>query len=304
MSDPFCANKAEVAAYRLKKVLNITEEVRIGLILGTGWGDVLKLKNAREVAFKDIPGFEGLREIEGHARRVVYGKIGGVPVIALRGRVHLNEAPCDPKVYEMVRLQVEMLIKVGVNRLILTCAVGTVNYPPGVGDVCVFNGLIHLYAPPMPLYAGEFCSAEDTLDPELIKLALAEGEPVNYDGKPGSGKRPRVCKGGHAMLLGPCFEGRRYDKATLAQSGACVVGMSVLPEACVAALYPGVKVLGLGYVTNGSSEEHSHETNLARAKSAARMLGGYLRRIIKKMAAPKATARRSLKRSSKHPAKK
>ncbi len=306
MSDPCCSNRAEVAAYRLRKALGISGDVRIGLILGTGWGDVLKLRNVKEVPFKSIPGFEGLREIEGHARRVAYGTIGGVPVIALRGRVHLNEAPCSPRLMEMVRLQVEMLIRLGVNRLILTCAVGHVNFPPGVGDVCVIDGFVTLFAPDMPLYAGEFCSPEDTLDRDLIKIALDSGEPVNYDGKPGSGRRPRVAKGGHAMVRGPFFEGRRYDKSTLAQAGASVVGMSVLPEACVAALYPGVRVLGLGYETNGASEEHSHETNLARAKSAAVLLGGYLRRIIKQLTPPPARtrARRSLKRTVKKPAKK
>ena len=74
------------------------------------------------------------------------------------------------------------------------------------------------------------------------------------------------------MVRGPFFEGRRYDKAVLAATGAAVIGMSVLPEACVAALYAGVEVLAVAHVTNTAVEAHSHDVILQRAQDATETL--------------------------------
>lgn len=226
-----------------------------------------------------IPGFGALEKLEGHARELVVGCVRGKRVLALRGRIHLNEAPADLILAKMVRLQIEMLIQLGVQRLILTSAVGALTPPSAsvghigqdrlaVGDICVVNGFVTLFAPAMPLWGGEFCSPEDTLDHRLGRVALEECCDL------------RAVSGGHVMVRGPQFEGRLFDKKLLAQTGAKVVGMSGLPEACVAALYPDVRVLFLCFVTNDDVEEHSHEENLARAKASSPKLGGYLVRII------------------------
>lgn len=270
-------NKAHVAALRIRSQLGIKEAPAIGLVLGTGWGDAITFDDAREIPFGHITGFEDLAQLEGHARRVVYGKLGGVPVIALRGRVHLNERPNDPALAMMVRLQTEMLLQMGVKTLIVTCAAGALSkdgkHGLSVGGICVVDGFVTLYAPEMPLVAGEFCSPEDTLDERLQRIAC--------DLAFGSGYELSASCGGHVMVRGPFFEGRKYDKQLLANTGASVVGMSLLPEACVAALYPGVKVLGLAFITNGMLEEHSHEENVKRAKEKSAKLGAYLARIVR-----------------------
>ena len=85
------------------------------------------------------------------------------------------------------------------------------------------------------------------------------------------------------MVRGPFFEGRKYDKTTLARTGASVVGKSVLPEACVASVYDGVRVLALSFVTNDDVEEHSHEENQRAAKAAAPKLGDFLSEVIGKL---------------------
>ncbi|MBI5023280.1 MAG: purine-nucleoside phosphorylase [Candidatus Magasanikbacteria bacterium] len=251
----------------------------IGLVLGTGWGDVLSVTNPFKIALSQIPGFSKINHLEGHARELVVGQVGNKRVLALRGRIHLNEAPADPELYKMVRLQIEMLLQLGVKNLILTSAVGALKPPTAsvgnvgcdrlaVGDICVVDGFVTLFAPQMPLWGGEFCSPEDALDEQLQKIARIYCHDLCAN------------TGGHVMLTGPWFEGRKYDKRFLAQTGAKVVGMSGLPEACVAALYPGVRVLYLCFVTNDDVEEHSHEENLARAKVASSKLGGYLERVI------------------------
>lgn len=252
----------------------------IGLVLGTGWSKALKFAGAVEIPFNKIPGFGELAALEGHARCLVIGTLAGKNVFALRGRVHLNEAPCDPSVARMVRLQTEMLFQLGVRTLIVTSAVGSLRGALEVGQIAVIDGFVTLYAPEMPMYAGEFVSPDDTLDPVLRAIAHdAHGELVTKTV-------------GHVMVRGPFFEGRKYDKGLLAKgfltkeslaaTGAGVVGMSMLPEACIAALY-GARVLGLGFVTNDDVAEHSHAENQRRADEAAPYLCSFLERIVARL---------------------
>ena len=269
------AEKALRASEFLKKEIG-AEGAKIALVLGTGWGDAIQLQGVKSVPFTQIPGFAELGDLTGHARRAECGMLAGKKVVILRGRIHLNEAPCDQKLAEMVRLQIEMLAKLGVEKIILTAAVGALNKgakgtPYQVGDICVVDGFATLFAPDMPLFAGEFCSPEDALDPDLAEIALtAAGETT-----------PKLLAhhGGYAMVRGPFFEGRKYDKPTLSATGARVVGMSTLPETCIAALY-GIKVLAVSFVTNDDLAVHSHESNLARAKESGSALGDYLTRIV------------------------
>lgn len=277
--------KSEAAAKRaagfLRRALGIgREDVGIGLVLGTGWGDVISddMYKKKSVPFEEIPGFGALDPLEGHARVVVYGELqdpnGGLtPVVALRGRVHLNERPADRELHAMVRLQVEMLIHLGVKTLILTCAAGSLRPYVAVGDIVLVDGLITVFAPEMPLFAGEFGSPEDTIDRELLSAIKESGGPLTFR------------RGGHVMLRGPFFEGRRYDKPLLAglpgtDCQPASVGMSVLPEACVASLYEGVKTVPLAFITNTASEEHSHEENQKRAKAKAQHLGDLLMKVV------------------------
>jgi len=263
--------RAVKAAQDIRRLLPLDHDVRIGIVLGTGWGDVLQLENVRELPFGEITGFDRLPAgIEGHARKLVHGTVEGRPVLALKGRMHLNEHPIGGFLNQMVRLQIEMLLQLGVRDLILTCAVGSLGRRFEVGQVCIVDGFVTVFAPTMPLYGGEFCSPEDALSEDLRRIAGQQGICLPQG----------AAFGGHAMLRGPFFEGRKYDKALLAASGASVVGMSVLPEACVAALYPGVRVLALAFVTNDDAEEHSHEENQRRAKASADRLGEYLAGIV------------------------
>ncbi len=100
------------------------------IILGTGWGGTLmeNLTGYQTLHLADLPGFHALRDmpqIEGHRRELVLGTLkSGQFVAMLRGRIHSNESHNQDELMQMVRLQVEMLIKLGVKHLILTNAAG------------------------------------------------------------------------------------------------------------------------------------------------------------------------------------
>ncbi|MFZ2804387.1 MAG: hypothetical protein WA001_04130 [Patescibacteria group bacterium] len=284
------ADAAQKNAESLKQDFTGYQGEAIGVVLGTGWGDCLKLANPRETNFKELVGFGRLGNLAGHARKVLVGPLDvpGLPdhrIVALKGRIHLNEelSAYDPSAISppvpfllMVRQQIEMLLALGIRTFVLTAAVGSL---PGVdqtkgltvGGVMAINSLVTLFAPPMPLFAGEFVSPEDVLDEELYGLAVER-----------SYHHPAltVRVGCHAMVRGPQFEGRKNDKRLLALAGAEVVGMSILPELCVIATQPDAKALALCHVTNGPSEEHSHETNLERSKEHASELGMYLTDVL------------------------
>ena len=273
MRNPALENNARVAAYRIRSQTGFAPDatVPLGIILGTGWGETLKLDDAREVSCKELPGFEKLGTLEGHDRKVIMGVLAGrQPVVLLKGRVHLNESH-DPDHWKMVRLQTEMLLHLGVKTLVVTCGAGSLQKEVEVGDVVIIDGFVTAFAPDMPLLGGEFVSPEDAIDGSALTHAYTQFIPPNPN---------TIKKGGYVMLRGPQFEGRKFDKALLASTGAKAVGMSVVPEACVAALYPDVKVMPVALITNSATETHAHEENLRRSKERAPLIGEYLTRVV------------------------
>ena len=252
----------------------------VGVVLGTGWGQALPWEEKTIIrrGIGSLPGFDAahLRALAGHVRQVVFGRVDRRQVVALQGRIHLNEAPHDQNLARMFRLQIEMLIKLGVKTLILPAATVSLKPEIEVGDIMVVDGFMTLFAPDMPLFAGEFSSPEDTLDPELLELAVASVNEITGHAK----------VGGYAMVRGRFFEGGKYDKSFLMATDASTVGMSTLPEACVAALYPDVKVIALNFITNTAFETHSHDVNQERARKKAYDMGRVLGSIISKIGKP------------------
>lgn len=272
--DSALENTANVAALRLRSMLGLepAATVPVAIILGTGWGDALALEEpSQEIPLKELPGFGNLRALEGHRRGITVGRLDGVPVAVLSCRVHLNETH-EPDHWKMVRLQTELLIQLGAKTVIVTCAAGSLVPDLRVGDVLLIDSFLTIVAPPMPLLGGEFVSPEDAIDGSLMTAAHTFF----------LGNDPRsVSKGCYAMLRGPQFEGRKHDKAFLRAAGAKAVGMSVLPEACVVALYPGARVVPMAFITNSATEEHSHEENIRRAKERAPLLGEFITHIVR-----------------------
>lgn len=260
---------------------------KIAVILGTGWGNVLMEKIGAHYSLRlaDIPEFYALRRmpaLSAHRRELVLAKFGEKTVAMLRGRIHQNEKPASEEFNHMLRLQVEMLIKLGAEHLILTNAAGFLS-PWGfwdnlksffksrlkTGQVVAHNGFITVYAPPRPLEAGEFVSAGCTLKEEnIIKLEKAAKE------------AGLVChRGKGVMVCGPDFEDLA-DKKIMRKAGGTMAMMSILPEAAVAALYSYVNVYAVSFFSNSDTEEHSDEVNQRRAKESSDKLGNMLLNLM------------------------
>src|SRR5690348_12560973 len=68
-----------------------TAGARSGVVLGSGLGNfVQEIKVEHEIPYSDIPHFP-ISTVEGHQGKLIFGSIGGKPIIAMSGRFHYYE---------------------------------------------------------------------------------------------------------------------------------------------------------------------------------------------------------------------
>lgn len=245
------------------------QEKRVGIILGAGCGDVFSLKRDHVVSLVHEPckpspyHFWELQPLAGHKRELVYDRIAGVESFVFSGRIHSSEKIIHPEYKDLVRLPVEILLQLGVQVLILTsAAINIRSWVVKAGDIVVANEFALSCAPDMPLDAGELQRPEETLDPHLNRLAIEIGRSLGF----------RMHEGGLAMVRGPLAPPTRADLRVLHQTRALGIVTSIIPEACIARLYPGTKVIALSRIGN---DEHDMPS-----KDEQRKFGELLTRII------------------------
>ena len=226
---------------------------RVGLVLGSGLGNVADgLADAVAVPFGEIPGFTAPSVAE-HSGRLVAGRSGDVPVVALQGRLHPYEG-LPPR---RLLLPAAVLAGVGARAVVVTNAAGGLNRFYRPGDLMLIRDQVDLHlqdplrgllAPaPMPRAARPAAIYDTTLARAAREAAAAAGVPLH--------------EGVYASMWGPAYE-TRAEIGMLRRLGCDAVGMSTAPEtALLAAL--GVKVLGISCITNPSREvgqpELSHQ---------------------------------------------
>lgn len=201
------------------------QEVRFGIIMGTGLGNLRKeIEIETIIPYEEIPHFP-VSTVQSHAGELLFGRLAGKEVVAMAGRFHYYEG------YSMqqVTFPVRVMKFLGVKRLFLSNAVGSVNEYMHEGDLVFVSDHINLQ-PDNPL-RGEnderlgprFPDLLHTYDKKLIAKALkiAHREGI------------RAHEGVYAALPGPNLEtpAEYYYLHTI---GADLVGMSTVPEVLVA----------------------------------------------------------------------
>ncbi|MDR1633185.1 MAG: purine-nucleoside phosphorylase, partial [Dysgonamonadaceae bacterium] len=69
----------------------IPEDTKIGIILGTGLGDLASnITDKKEIPYEKIPNFP-VSTVTGHHGNLIVGELGGKPVLAMQGRFHFYE---------------------------------------------------------------------------------------------------------------------------------------------------------------------------------------------------------------------
>ena len=113
---------------------------RVGLVLGSGLGglaDALELKTS--IPFEELPGWPAATA-PGHAGRLLFGRMSGVPVVIQQGRFHLYEGHSAGFVVQPVLL----MGKLGVRVVVLTNAAGGVNPEFGTGTLMAITDHLNL----------------------------------------------------------------------------------------------------------------------------------------------------------------
>ncbi|MCS7471148.1 purine-nucleoside phosphorylase [Stieleria sp. ICT_E10.1] len=262
------------------------------IVLGSGLGSLAdKIESPVIVPFADIPGFAH-STASGHRGQLVFGTLGGDPVIAMAGRLHRYEGWSDDQVTFPIRVMHTM----GAKCLIASNAAGGVNPKLAVGDIVVLCDQINWlharrqFASPKQTaqsenVQGETGAAPDGLpigfpagrrgqifDPQLASLALAAAREGGFVAVPGT----------YLATLGPTYE-TRAEYRMMRRIGADVVGMSTAGEVLTAANH-GMSVLALSIVSNVADPDRAkvadHAEVLEAGDAAAAKLEGIVRRIL------------------------
>ncbi|MHB1005165.1 MAG: purine-nucleoside phosphorylase [Chloroflexota bacterium] len=227
---------------------------RIGLILGTGLGDIAeRVDNAETIPYAVLPYFPQ-PSVEGHQGDLVLGRIADRSVAVLRGRVHLYEGY---KPAEVV-FPVQLLRTLGCDTLIVTNAAGALNPSLMMGDLMLIRDHIALpgmvgFSPLLgqhePQYGPRFIDMASAYDPRLrevaVRVAEREGVPLR--------------EGVYVMVAGPQYE-TPAEVRFLRTIGGDAVGMSTCLEV-VAARQTGMRVLGISTITNSPHDAGGESVN-------------------------------------------
>ncbi len=215
----------------------------VGLVLGSGLSGLADaVDDPTIMPYGEIPHFP-ISTVPGHRGRLVMGRLAGVPICVMQGRMHFYEG------YSMqeVTLPMRVMRRMGVATVILTNAAGGLNPAFHVGDLMLLED--HLFFPGIaghnPLrgpnvdeFGPRFPAVNRTYTRELRDLAHSVAADLGFT----------LQSGVYAMLAGPNFESPaeiRYLRGT----GADAVGMSTVPEALVAR-HADMRVLAISTITN------------------------------------------------------
>ena len=247
---------------------------RVGIVLGSGLGGVAdRVEDATAIPYAELPGFP-LPAVEGHAGRLVLGRLGGREVAVMQGRVHAYEGTG----FAALKTAIRALKLAGCETLVLTCAAGSLDPKVGPGRLMLITDHLNLLGgnplvgPNDESFGPRFPNLTDAWDPALRALMHAKAAALGID----------LAEGVYAACLGPSFE-TPAEVRMLMRLGAEAVGMSTVPE-CIVARHCGLRVAGVAVITNlgvGLSDEPvDHDHTLRNAAAAAadleRLLTGFL----------------------------
>jgi len=170
----------------------------------------------------------------------VLGKVAGVPVAAMQGRVHYYEGlPLRDVIFPM-----RVFNRLGVKSAILTNAAGGINTGYSQGALVVLSDHINLQGS-NPLIGAN----DDRFGPRFPDMTRVYAKAYRDIAREEANRIGiEVHEGVYAAMTGPSYETPAEIRA-LRTLGADVVGMSTVAEV-IAAAHMGMKVLAISCVTN------------------------------------------------------
>jgi len=213
--------------------------------------------------------------VEGHAGKLIFGKLGGKDILAMDGRFHFYEGYSMKEVTFPIRIMYEL----GIKTLFVSNASGGMNPNFKIGDLMIIDDHINFF-PEHPLRGKNFPTGprfpdmHEAYDRKLRDMAdeIAREKDI------------RVVHGVYLGTQGPTFETpAEYRMYHLL--GADAVGMSTVPEVIVAR-HCGIRVFGISVITDlggfDKPVEVSHEEVQQAANASQPLMCEIFREIIKR----------------------
>lgn len=247
---------------------------RVGLILGSGLNALAdSVQRTDIIPYSDLPNWPR-STVHGHAGRLVIGELEGQPVFVMQGRVHFYEG------YSMsqITLPVRVMLRLGLEMMIVTNAAGGINPDYLPGDVMLItdnlnlvgmSGANPLMGPNIDELGPRFPDMSRAYDIELMekarRVASENGIPLR--------------EGVYCSLSGPSFESPA-DLRFLRLAGADAVGMSTVPEVIVAR-HGGLRVLGFSGISNKANLDGSTITTHEEVIEAGKVITPKIETIVR-----------------------
>lgn len=214
----------------------------VGIILGSGLGDMADTYNEYAIPYDKIPGF-AKSTVSGHKGQLVFTQIHGKNVVMMQGRNHYYEGHS----MQEITYPVKVMKKLGVKTLIITNAAGAINKSFRPGDLMVITDHINLMGsnpligPNDAEYGTRFPDMSEVYNKQLIKIVDAIARTLKID----------IKHGVYVASSGPSYETPAEIKMARYMGGDAA-GMSTVPEAIVAN-YCGLNVVGISCISNYAS---------------------------------------------------
>lgn len=224
-----------------QSVRNKTDFVpKVAIVLGSGLGDyAAEIKVETEIGYKEIEDFP-VSTVVGHEGKFIFGYVGDVPVVCMKGRVHYYEG------YSMsdVVLPTRLMHLLGAKILFLTNASGGIREGFKAGSLMLITDHISTFVP-NPLIGPNieelgvrFPDMSHVYDPALSDVIRACAK---ENGIP-------LSEGVYIQFTGPSYESPAEIRMAKTL-GADAVGMSTVVEAIVAN-HCGMKICGVSCISN------------------------------------------------------
>lgn len=245
-------------------------EPEVAIILGTGLGALAReIDVEAEVPYERIPGFP-LSTVESHAGKLLIGRLGRRPVVAMQGRFHRYEG------YDLqqVTFPVRVLHALGARTLVVSNACGGMHPLWAAGDLVLLSDHINLLGdnplvgPNDERLGARFPDMSAPYDPELRALARQAAVELGIV----------LREGVYVAVAGPNLE-TRAEYRMLRAMGADVVGMSTVPEVIVAA-HQGMRTLGISIITDQCLPDALEPADISRIIATAGRAEPQLTRLI------------------------
>lgn len=260
----------ETSAFLKQK---ISRRPEIGIILGTGLGDLaMQITEKEEIPYQMIPNFP-ISTVEGHSGKLIIGKLGNKVVMAMQGRFHFYEG------YDMkqVTFPVRVMHDFGIKTLFVSNAAGGMHPDFRIGDLMVIRDHINLF-PEHPLRGKNFSELgprfpdmSEVYDKDLIGKALDVAEENNIE----------LREGIYVGTQGPTFE-TPAEYHYFRVIGGDAVGMSTVPEVIVAR-HAGMKVFAISIITDLGVPHKIVEVTHEEVQQIANKVQPYMTLIIKEI---------------------